>query len=156
MFWNLVKHIKRIHPDRPIPIKLVWRRPGWAPASYLTDTKDRTKKPTKEWYEVAIFARRGNDEAVGNHEARHYYQRHNPELSLFTKGKLIEILQKTKSEETKERIERVLQYLEKLYDKIHGDPLEEDAIIVERLIVESPDPTSVAARWLKQEANKVL
>ena len=160
MFWHLKKHIQKINKTvfpNPIPVKLVWRRPGWAPASYLTDTKDRTKKPNKEWYEVAIFTRfwRRNDEEVGNHETRHCWQRHHPELSLFTKDKLIRMLE-IKSSETKERIKKVLNYLEKLYDKISEDPLEIDAIIIERMVAESSDPIKMAPFWIKQSSDKIF
>ena len=161
MFWNLTKYIKKIHgktfPDNPIPIKIVLKRPGWAPATYMTDTKDRTKKPNKEWYEVAILTRfwRRNDEEVGNHETRHCWQRHHPELSLLTKDKLIQMLE-TKSNETKQRIKNVLRYVNKLYDQIKEDPWEVDAIIIERLIAESPDSIRAAPLWIKQGADRIF
>lgn len=161
MFWNLTKYIKEIHKKtfsgNSIPVKLVLKRPGWAPASYITDTKDKTVKPKREWYEVAILTRfwRRNYEEVANHEVRHAFQRHHPELSLFTKDKLIQMLE-TKSSETKERIENVLSYVDKLYDQIKEDPWEVDTIIIERLIAESPDSKRAAPLWIKQGADKIF
>jgi len=89
------------------------------------------------------------------HEVRHRWQRNNPGVSLFTREKLIQMLD-TKSIDTRRRIKNVLVYLDKLWDQIKNDPLEIDAIVVERLAIETPHSNKVAPIWVRQDANRVF
>ena len=156
MFIHIVRYIKKIDKEifsKPAPVKLVWRRPGWAPASYLTDTKGREEMPSKEWYEVAVLSRQGDDFSRATHEIRHRIQRRNLEMVLFTKDKLIRILRKTKNNA---KIQRILDYFEAIGEELSH--LEEDAIIVEKLIEysEDPDKFKMAILWLKQESDRIF
>jgi len=121
---------KLVFPEEPISIKILWK--GRKPAGYWNQNEE--EKLTKEWYEVAIITRTGNDFNEAVHEVRHRIQCHCPEMPLFTKNKLIEMQRKN----PQQTIQQIIDYLETI-EKKEGKPLheiEEDAIIVERMIAQ--------------------
>lgn len=115
---------KLIFPKKPIPIKIVWRISENAPAQYKrlsTICKLSKEEYIKEWYEIAIFTKNGNDFSRAVHETRHRVQWNYP-VRLFTKATLTE----------KEK--DILDYfnaVEKQYG-ISFSSREVDAIIIER------------------------
>lgn len=139
---------KLTFPEKPIPIKIVWK--GRKPAGYWN--KKEGEKLTKEWYEVAIIAKTGNEFNIAVHEVRHRIQCHYPEMPLFTKNKLIEI-QRKNPQQAIQQIVNELETIEKKEQKSLPE-YEQDAIIIERIIAQkcqgTHDPIKTAAQWIKK------
>lgn len=143
-------------PEKPIPLKIVLR--GKGPAAYWKDVKKRGEKITKEWYEVVIIARSGDDFSRAVHEVRHRVQQHYPKMALFTKDKLVEIQRKN----PQKAIQQILDYLEaveKKYQELLPET-EQDAIIMEKLIEQKCqagyDSLKTASQWIKQAPEILL
>jgi len=143
-------------PEKPIPLKIVLR--GKGPAAYWKDVKKRGEKITKEWYEVAIITRSGNDFSRAVHEVRHRVQWYYPEMALFTKDKLIEIQRKN----PQQAIQQSLDYLEAVEKKYQESlpELEQDAVIMAKLIEQKcqaeHDSLETASQWIKQTPEILL
>ncbi len=145
-------------PKKPIPIKIVLR--GKGPAVYCNDVQRRGDKPKKEWYEISILARPGNDFNRAVHEVRHRVQWNYPNMPLFTKKRLLVIQKKNP-----QQIMRILNYLEAVEKQVkkNGKSLsrrEEDAIIIEKVIEQkcqnTRDPIKTAAKWIKISSEKIF
>jgi len=142
---------KLIFPEEPISIRIVLK--GRSPAGHRNDViKKQGKKITKEWYEVAVLTRVGNEFNIAVHEVRHRVQFHNPEMSLFTKDKIIEIQRKRPQQDIQQIIDH-LEAVEKKYQELLPE-IEQDAIIVAKLIEQKcrglRDPLETAGEWIKK------
>jgi len=150
MLISLIKryrYIKKldnlIFPDKPIPIKIVWK--GRQPAGYW-NVQGKSKK---EWYEVSFVAIPGNEFNIAVHEVRHRVQFHNPDMPLFTRDKL-------KMQRRNPAIQQIIEELEAI-EKKEQKPLskiEQDAIIVARITTKKCqgicDPVKTASQWIKK------
>jgi hypothetical protein len=146
-YWYLKRLDKLVFPEEPIPIKIICK--GRKPAGYWNTQKG---KLAKEWYEVAIVTTTGNEFEIAVHEVRHRVQCHYPEMTLFTKNKLIEIQRKN----PQEAIQQIIAHLEAMERKDQKplSEIEQDAIIIEKIMAQKcrgvGNPVKIASQWIKK------
>jgi len=128
-YWYIRKLDRLVFPEKPIAIKVVLK--GKGPAAYMKDTKTRGQEPTKEWYEIVILAKSGNDFNRAIHEVRHRVQQYS-EMPLFTRDRLTEMNKR----HPEKAIQIALDYLKAIEQKYQENlsELEQDAVIVATLI----------------------
>jgi len=146
--YRYIKALDRlIFPREPITIKIVWK--GRKPTGYWNVQRG---KLTKEWYEIVIITKTGNDFNEAVHEVRHRIQCHYPKMPLFTKNKLIEMQRRN----PQQVIQKAIDDLEAI-EKKEQEPLpewEEDAIIVAKIVEQKcrslRNPLEIAGEWIKK------